>query len=61
MLSEKMLPIPELNDAVHAQRVFNMIATSNNRDKAVNDLSSALKRRFNVVPRRRRSRRALDR
>jgi MoxR-like ATPase len=49
VLSEKMLPIPELNDAVHATRGFNMIATANNRDKGVNDLSSALKRRFNVV------------
>jgi MoxR-like ATPase len=49
VLSEKMLPIPELNDAVHAARGFNMIATANNRDKGVNDLSSALKRRFNVV------------
>src|SRR5262245_38673813 len=49
VLSEKMLPIPELNDAVHARRGFNMIATANSRDKGVNDLSSALKRRFNVV------------
>jgi MoxR-like ATPase len=49
VLSEKMLPIPELNDAVHAARGFNMIATANNRDKGVNELSSALKRRFNVV------------
>lgn len=49
VLSEKMLPIPELNDAVHASRGFNMIATANNRDKGVNELSSALKRRFNVV------------
>ena len=49
VLSEKMLPIPELNDAVHAKHGFNMIATANNRDKGVNDLSSALKRRFNVV------------
>lgn len=49
VLSEKMLPIPELNDAVFAQRGFNVIATANNRDKGVNELSSALKRRFNVV------------
>jgi MoxR-like ATPase len=49
VLSEKMLPIPELNDAVFAQRGFNLIATANNRDKGVNELSSALKRRFNVV------------
>ena len=49
VLSEKLLPIPELNTALHAARGFNMIATANNRDKGVNDLSSALKRRFNVV------------
>lgn len=49
VLSEKMLPISELNDAVYAKRGFNVIATANNRDKGVNELSSALKRRFNVV------------
>ena len=49
VLSEKTLPIPELNSAVFAKRGFNVVATSNNRDKGVNELSSALKRRFNVV------------
>src|SRR5882762_1589559 len=49
ILSEKILLIPELNDAIEAKRGFNIIATANNRDKGVNDLSSALKRRFNVV------------
>ena len=49
VLSEKTLPIPELDIAIEAQRGFNVIATANNRDKGVNDLSSALKRRFNVV------------
>ena len=49
VLSEKMLPIPELNEAVYAQRGFNLIATANDRDKGVNELSAALKRRFNVV------------
>jgi MoxR-like ATPase len=49
VLSEKTLPIPELDSAVDAQRGFNVIATANNRDKGVNELSSALKRRFNVV------------
>jgi len=49
VLSEKMMPIPELNSAVYAKRGFNVIATANNRDKGVNELSSALKRRFNVV------------
>jgi MoxR-like ATPase len=49
VLSEKTLPIPELDTAIEARRGFNVIATANNRDKGVNDLSSALKRRFNVV------------
>lgn len=49
VLSEKMMPIPELNTSVYAARGFNIIATANNRDKGVNELSSALKRRFNVV------------
>ncbi len=49
VLSEKMLPVPELNTAIYAKRGFNVIATANNRDKGVNELSSALKRRFNVV------------
>jgi MoxR-like ATPase len=49
VLSEKMMPIPELNEAVYATRGFNVIATANSRDKGVNELSSALKRRFNVV------------
>ena len=49
VLSEKMMPIPELHSAVYATRGFNVIATANNRDKGVNELSSALKRRFNVV------------
>jgi MoxR-like ATPase len=49
ILSEKTLPIPELNTEVQSVRGFNIIATANNRDKGVNDLSSALKRRFNTV------------
>ena len=49
ILSEKTLPIPELSSEVMAQKGFNIIATANNRDKGVNDLSSALKRRFNTV------------
>jgi MoxR-like ATPase len=49
ILSEKSLPIPELNTEVQAIRGFNVIATANNRDKGVNELSSALKRRFNTV------------
>lgn len=49
ILSEKLLPIPELNLEVQAVQGFNIIATANNRDKGVNDLSSAMKRRFNTV------------
>ncbi len=49
ILSEKMIPVPEINSSVHAIRGFNIIATANNRDKGVNELSSALKRRFNTV------------
>jgi MoxR-like ATPase len=49
ILSEKTLTIPELGDEVQAQKGFNVIATANNRDKGVNELSSALRRRFNTV------------
>jgi len=49
ILSEKTLPIPELNSEVQAVKGFNLIATANNRDRGVNELSSALKRRFNTV------------
>jgi len=49
ILSEKTLPVPELNTEVQAVKGFNVIATANNRDKCVNELSSALKRRFNTV------------
>jgi len=48
-LSEKSMPIPELNSEVAATRGFNVIATANDRDRGVNDLSSALRRRFNTV------------
>lgn len=49
VLSEKTLPIPELGSEVQALRGFSVIATANNRDKGVNELSAALKRRFNTV------------
>lgn len=49
VLSEKTMPIPELNAEVQAVRGFNVIATANHRDRGVNELSSALKRRFNTV------------
>jgi MoxR-like ATPase len=49
VLSEKILPIPELGTEVQALRGFNVIATANDRDKGINELSSALRRRFNTV------------
>lgn len=49
ILSEKTLAVPELDDEVAAVAGFNVIATANNRDKGVNELSSALKRRFTTV------------
>src|SRR5881392_1442118 len=49
ILSEKSLAIPELDDEVQARPGFNVIATANNRDKGVNELSSALRRRFNTL------------
>jgi MoxR-like ATPase len=49
ILSEKTLPIPELNTEIQAVKGFNLIATANDRDRGVNELSSALKRRFNTV------------
>lgn len=49
ILSEKILPVPELNIEIQAVTGFNVIATANNRDKGVNELSGALKRRFNTV------------
>jgi len=49
VLSEKTLPVPELSTEVQAVQGFSVIATANNRDKGVNELSSALKRRFNTV------------
>ncbi|MCP9236617.1 AAA family ATPase [Lewinella sp. JB7] len=49
VLSEKILPIPELNRETQARRGFNVIATANDRDRGVNELSSALRRRFNTV------------
>ena len=52
ILSEKYITIPELNgeeSLVYAKPGFNMIATANSRDRGVNELSTALKRRFNFV------------
>lgn len=49
VLSEKTMPVPELNTEVQGTKGFNIIGTANNRDRGVNELSSALKRRFNTV------------
>ena len=49
ILSEKTLPVPELGEEVQARKGFNVIATANDRDRGVNELSSALRRRFNTV------------
>src|SRR6187401_2827756 len=49
ILSEKTLPIPELDDEVQAVQGFNVIGTANDRDRGVNELSSAMRRRFNTV------------
>ncbi|MFO8038484.1 MAG: AAA family ATPase [Sodalinema sp.] len=49
ILSEKRLPIPELRGDRFANQGFNLIATANQKDRGVNDLSSALQRRFNRV------------
>lgn len=51
ILSDKAIAIPELPDAnmVWAKRGFNIIATANSRDQGVNELSAALKRRFNYI------------
>jgi MoxR-like ATPase len=54
IMSERSMAVPELsrdgdgsNANVFATDGFNIIATANTRDKGVNEMSSALKRRFN--------------
>jgi MoxR-like ATPase len=51
ILSDKNIVVPELPDAnmVFARPGFNVIATANSRDQGVNELSAALKRRFNYI------------
>lgn len=49
ILSEKALPVAELNLQVQAVAGFTIIATANDRDRGVNQMSSALARRFNTV------------
>lgn len=49
IMSDKQLLIPEWGDRgrIYAKRGFNLIATANLRDRGVNEMSAALKRRFN--------------
>ncbi len=49
VMSDKVLNIPELEEdgLLFAKAGFNIIGTANIRDKGVNEMSSALKRRFN--------------
>jgi hypothetical protein len=51
ILSDKAIAVPELPDhnMVWARPGFNVIATANTRDQGVNELSAALKRRFNYL------------
>jgi len=49
LLSEKRISVPELGIEVPAQKGFSIIATANTRDKGVNAMSAALKRRFNII------------
>jgi MoxR-like ATPase len=49
ILSDRVLAIPELGEGqgLLARAGFNVIATANTRDRGVNEMSAALKRRFN--------------
>jgi MoxR-like ATPase len=49
ILSDRVLAVPELPDEpmLFAREGFNVIATANTRDRGVNEMSAALKRRFN--------------
>lgn len=49
LLSEKRISVPELNMEIPAKKGFSIIATANTRDKGVNEMSAALKRRVNIV------------
>jgi MoxR-like ATPase len=49
MLSDRVMAVPELGGAdgmLYAREGFNIIATANTRDRGVNEMSAALKRRF---------------
>ncbi len=50
VLSDRVMSIPELPDesrTLYAKNGFNVIATANTRDRGINEMSAALKRRFN--------------
>ncbi|CAM3134566.1 ATP-binding protein [Stackebrandtia soli] len=47
ILSERSMSVPELGETEYAVDGFNIIATANLRDRGVNEMSAALKRRFN--------------
>ena len=50
ILSDRVMAIPELPDeerSLFARAGFNVVATANTRDRGVNEMSAALKRRFN--------------
>jgi MoxR-like ATPase len=49
IMSEKTIAIPELEKEIQATRGFSIIATANTRDRGINDMSAALKRRFNII------------
>jgi MoxR-like ATPase len=50
ILSDRVMAVPELDGparSLYATVGFNVIATANTRDRGVNEMSAALKRRFN--------------
>jgi MoxR-like ATPase len=50
ILSDRVMSVPELESvdrSLYARVGFNVIATANTRDRGVNEMSAALKRRFN--------------
>jgi len=51
ILSEKVIPVPELGSEylIFGAPGFNVVATANDRDRGVNEMSAALKRRFNFI------------
>jgi MoxR-like ATPase len=50
ILSDRVMAVPELHGdlrSLFAKTGFNVVATANTRDRGVNEMSAALKRRFN--------------